>query len=97
MIAIEKTGKEFRPVGIGEIIKRVIAKVVARAIRDEVKEVTGSRQCSGLEGACEAAVKAMDQMYKEGKVVIVLDAENAYNNLDLNGALKTAARELPEA
>ena len=97
MIAIEKTEKEFRPVGIGEIIKRVIAKVVARAIRDEVKEVTGSRQCSGLEGACEAAVKAMDQMYKEGKVVIVLDAENAYNNLKRNGAMRTAARELPEA
>ena len=32
MIEIEKTEKEFRPVGIGEIIKRVIAKVIARAI-----------------------------------------------------------------
>ena len=69
--------------------------MIARAIRDEVKEVTGSRQCSGLEGACEAAVKAMDQMYKEGKVVIVLDAENAYNNLNRNGAQRTAASELP--
>ena len=97
MIAIEKKENGFRPVGIGEIVKRVIAKVIARAIRDDVKEVTGSRQCAGLEGACEAAVKAMDQMYNDGKVVIVLDAENAYNNLNHYGALRSAARELPEA
>ena len=71
--------------------------MIARAIRDEVKEDTGSSQCAGLKGACEAAVKAMDQMYNEGKVRIVLNAENAYNNLNRNEALKTAARELPDA
>ena len=69
----------------------------ARAIRDDVKEVTGTRQCAGLEGACEAAVKAMDQMYNDGKAIIVLDAENAYNNLNRHGALRSAAREIPEA
>ena len=44
MIAIEKKENGFRPVGIGEIVKRVVAKVIAIAIRDDVKEVTGSRE-----------------------------------------------------
>ena len=53
--------------GISEIVRRVIAKEIERAIRDDVKEVTGSQQCAGLQGACEASAKAIYQIYEEIK------------------------------
>ena len=87
----------FRPVGISEVIRRLITKTIARAIKDDTKDATGTRQCVGLQGACEASVKALDEMYQEGKAVMILDAEGAYNNLSRYGALESAARALPEA
>ena len=59
--------------------------------------MTGSRQCAGLQGACEASVKAMDELYQEGKAILVLDAEGAYISLNRSGALNVAAREIPDA
>merc|ERR1712015_521057 len=63
MIVVKKKYGGIRPVGISEVIRRVIAKTIAWTIRDDVKQVTGSRQCAGLQGACEASVKAMDELY----------------------------------
>ena len=39
----------------------------------------------------------MDELYQEGNGILVLDAEGAYNNLNRYGALKVAAREIPDA
>ena len=97
MIAIQKKDGGFRPVGISEVIRRVIAKTIARAIRDDKKYVTGSRQCAGLQDACEASVKAIDEMYNDGKAVLISDAESAFNHLNRYGAIRAAAREMPEA
>ena len=65
-------------------------------MRDEVKSVTGSIQCQGLTSACEAAYKAVDEMYQEGKVILILDAEAAYNNMNRSQALNTAFRKAPQ-
>ena len=97
MIAVKKKDGGIRPVGISEIIRRVIAKTIAWTIKDDIKQVTGTRQCAGLQGACEASVKAIDELYQEGNAILVLDAEGAYNNLNRCGALKIAAREIPDA
>ena len=50
--------------------------------------MTGSSQCAGLQGACEASVTAMDERYQEGKASLILNAEGACNNLNRYGALK---------
>lgn len=97
MVAIRKKDGNFRPVGISEILRRIITKVVAWEIKLDVKEVTGSRQCAGLPGACEAAIKGMDELYQQGKAVLVLDAEGAYNNLNRRSALIAVGKAIPDA
>ena len=97
MIAIKKKDGGIRPPGISEVIRRVIAKTIAWTIRDDIKQMTWSRQCPGLQGACEASMKAMDELYQEGNAILLLHAEGAYNNLNRYGALKVAAREIPYA
>ena len=97
MVAIRKKDKNFRPVGISEVVRRIIAKIVAWEVKLEVKGATGSRQCAGLPSACEAALKGMDELYQQGKTVIVLDAEGAYNGLNRRNALRAVAKELPDA
>ena len=87
----------IRPVGISEVLRRVIAKTIAWKIGDDITQVIGSRQCAGLQGACEASVKAMGELYQEGKAILILDAEGAYNNLNRYGALRIAARDIPDA
>ena len=97
MIAIKKPDGSLRPIGIGEIPRRIITKVIAWEIKNDVKEATGSIQCQGLTGACEAAIEAMNEMYAEGKSILVLDAEGAFNNLNRGRMLKNVHRQLPEA
>ena len=97
MLAVKKTDGDIRPVGVSEIMRRIITKVVAWEIKEDVKEATGSTQCNGLAGACEAAYKAINELYDDGKAVIVLDAEGAFNNLRRSSTLKTATRVIPDS
>ena len=97
MIAVRKPSGGIRPVGVGEVARRIITKIIARETRNEIKEATGSIQCQGLKGACEAAIGAMDELYESGKTLLILDAEGAFNNLSRTSTLKTAAQVVPEA
>ena len=58
IIALSKTDGGIMPIGVGEVVRRVITKTMAKAIKEDVKIATGSIQCAGLPGAYEAAVKA---------------------------------------
>lgn len=97
MVAIKKPDGTFRPVGIAEIVRLLIAKTIAKAIKREVKEVTGSRQVAGLQNCCEAAYKALNEMYENSSAVLILDAEGAFNNISRKGILKSVASNVPDA
>ena len=45
----------------------------------------------GLANACEAAYNVIKELYNQGKAVLVLDAEGAFNNIRRPSTLKTAA------
>jgi hypothetical protein len=54
----------IRPIGIGEVPRRIIAKAILRVVRDDVKEAVGPLQtCAGFETGCEAAVHALNQIW----------------------------------
>ena len=46
-----------RPIGVGEVPRRIIAKAILRIVGSDVEEAAGSLQlCAGQDGGCEAAV-----------------------------------------
>ena len=55
-----------RPVGIGEMLRRSIAKLVMRVARDQAKTACGSLQlCADIEAVIEGATHAVAQIRRE--------------------------------
>jgi hypothetical protein len=79
-----------RPIGIGEVPRRIIAKVVVRHLRNDIQQAAGPLQvCAGQEGGCEAAIHAVTQLFQAdaSDAVILVDADNAFNRLNRSVAL----------
>ena len=79
-----------RPIGVGEVPRRIIAKVVLGIISHDIENAAGSLQvCAGQAGGCEAAVHAMRKIsqYPETEGTLLVDAENTFNSLNRRAAL----------
>ena len=49
-----------RPIGLGEVVQRIIGKEVMRIVKCELQGSVGSVQlCVGQDAGCEAAIHAM--------------------------------------
>ena len=84
LIALDKC-PGVRPVGIGEILRRILAKCVLRICGGDVKDVCGEEQlASGLEAGIEGGVHAMNELWKthadeDDWGLLLVDAANAFN------------------
>ena len=79
-----------RPIVIGEVPRRIIAKAVLQIVGPDVEEAAGPLQVSaGQEGGCEAAIHAMRNIFgsPDTKAVLVVDATNAFNSINRQAAL----------
>ena len=79
-----------RPIGVGEVPRRIIAKAILKIIGNDVEEAAGPLQlCAGQDGGCEAAVHAMRRIFQapETEAVLLVDASNAFNALNRKAAL----------
>ena len=79
-----------RPIGIGEILRRLVGKVVVGNIREDIIKAAGPLQtCAGLKAGIEASIHAMRSIFEEEmtEVLLLVDAENAFNNLNRRAAL----------
>jgi len=84
LFALDKN-PAVRPIDIGEVVHRLIAKVILSVIRDDIRAAAGSLQlCAGRLSGCEATVHPMRQLYSSSDVeaVILVDASNAFNSLN---------------
>ena len=66
-----------RPIGIGEVLRRIIGKSIIRVIKSDILESEGFLQlCTGLPSGCEAAVHAMKGIFEEGETdgLLLVDA-----------------------
>ena len=75
----------LRPIGVGEILRRIAGKALVAVIRDGIVSSVGSLQvCAGHEGGCEAAVHAMHKIFQEEdtEAVLLVDASNAFNSVN---------------
>ena len=74
-----------RPIGVGEVPRRIIAKAILRTIGKDVEDAAGPLQvCAGQDGGCEAAVHAMRSIFQDADTegCLLVDASNAFNSLN---------------
>ena len=89
-IAIDKGGGALRPVGVGEMVRRIIGKAIMTVTGEKVQEAVGALQlCGGQPAGVEAAIHAMrgflDEDDSDG--ILLIDADNAFNRVNRATAL----------
>ena len=87
-----------RPIGVGEVPRRIIAKAVLNLFHLDILDAAGPLQvCAGQEGGCEAAVHAMHQFFAELDVqgALLVDASNAFNTINRQAALHNIKSTCP--
>ena len=75
----------LRPIGVGEILHRITGKIIVSVVKKEVISSTGSLQvCAGQEAGSEAAIHAMEKIFKEDstEAVLPVDVANAFNSIN---------------
>ena len=79
-----------RPIAVGEVFRRIIGKAVARVVERDVLDSTAPLQlCVGVPSACEAAIHAMDSLFRgtDVEAILLVDASNAFNALNRKAAM----------
>ena len=87
-----------RPVGVGEVLRRLSGKLLISVIKNDVTVAAGPLQtCTGVKAGIEAAIHAMRQVFEqeETDAILLVDAENAFNNLNRTAALSNIKELCP--
>ena len=64
LIPLDKGEGAVRPIGVGEVLRRIIGKCVAKVTKPDVIDASGSLQvCAGHKSGSEAAIHAMRQLF----------------------------------
>ena len=80
-----------RPIGIGDTVRRIIAKAVLIAVRGDVLDVAGFIQlCAGQIASTEAVVHAVHSSFASDdcEALLLVHASNAFNALNCQTALR---------
>ena len=55
-----------RPIGIGEVLRRIIGKAILSVIKPDVMKSAGNLQlCAGQAAGCESAIHAINEIFQE--------------------------------
>ena len=64
LIPLEKSPSGVRPIGIGEVLRRIIGKAIIAELKLDLMDCGGSLQfCTGIKSGCEAAAHSMNEIY----------------------------------
>ena len=80
----------IRPIGVGEVLRRIVGKTIAGFLKEEIKEAAGPLQvCAGHSAGAEAAIHAMRQVFAEERTdrILLIDAINAFNTMNRSVAV----------
>jgi hypothetical protein len=75
----------IRPIGVGEVLRRIIGKTITSFLREDIKEAAGPLQvCAGYSAGAEAAIHAMSHVFDEEGTdgILLIDATNAFNQMN---------------
>ena len=65
LIALDKF-PGVRPIGVGEVIRRIISKTVLAIVKFDILEATGSLQlCAGQDAGNEVAIHVMREVFND--------------------------------
>ena len=83
LIALDKCRGVRPPIGVGEVIRRIVGKAILSVIRCDIQDAAGQQ------AGCESAVHAMKEIFvnPDMKGILLVDANDAFNNLNRNAAL----------
>ena len=79
-----------RPIGVGEMLRRLVAKSVLSVVRGDITQVCGAMElCAGQCAGAEAAVHAISECFQQEDVeaALFVDASNAFNSLNRAAAM----------
>ena len=72
----------IRPIGVGEVLRRIIGKVISHNAKEEILSAAGPLQtCAGQGAGAEAEIHAMQSIFlnESTDAVLLIDASNAFN------------------
>ena len=98
LLPLDKGEGVVRPIGVGEVLRRIIGKCVIRVTKPDVIDACGSLHvCAGLQCGSEAAIHAMRSIFDadETDAVLLVDASNAFNALHRAAALHNVRISCP--
>ena len=97
LIALNKC-PGVRPIGIGEVVRRILGKVILATIGDDIQDAAGALQvCAGQQAGCKAALHAMREISEDPNTnaILLVDASNAFNILNRKVALLNIQKKCP--
>lgn len=103
LIPLDKGPDKFgnpgiRPIGIGEILRRIVGKSVTTILKNDIQVGGGCIQtCTGLRSGIEASIHAASEMWHDPstEAILQVDAENAFNRLNRKVALHNIREVCP--
>ena len=98
LVPLKKEDNGIRPIGVGELVCRIIGKSITRTLSNNIQKAAGSIQtCTGLSSGIDAAIHAMKDIFHQDwcEAVLLVDAENAFNPLNRKEALHTIQDNCP--
>ena len=90
LIALGK-GPAVRPIGIGEVLRRIIGRTLVKCIKADLNILGGDQQLSmGPKGGIEHAIHSLRSAFKDtdSEAILLIDAKNALNIINHNLALR---------
>lgn len=94
-----KKSPGLRPIGIDEVLRRVMEKAVMQVVKQDVVNVTQCEQsCAGIEAGCEAALHVVANLFQEDEIegFVQIDASNAFNTINRAVLLHNSKVVCPE-
>ena len=80
----------IRPIGIGEVLRRIISKIVVWQLKEDIIEAAGPLQtCTGHPAGVKAAIHALQTIFNDDNTdaILLIDATNAFNCMNCSVAL----------
>ena len=90
LIPLKNSPNKVRPIGVGEVLRRIIGRCVMKVVKDDVQKAVGNLQvCAGQQAGAEAAVHAIKEIYSDSEceAILIVDAKNAFNTLNRKAML----------
>ncbi len=93
-----KKNPSFRPIGVGDVARRIIAKAIIQYAKEDIQEACGCQQlCGGQVAGIESGVHTTRELFAvdEEQAALLVNASNAFNSLNRQTALHNVRRICP--